>query len=225
VNSDDDEEKPWVAYLKSLKTPMVCPLHRKVQIMVSSIEEVIKPVEKGRKKEHASSRVVSRKTVNKNPNCNHNSSSIFYNHSFGNIKLDDKKGSADNPNSDLLWANCEKYNEREEIKSVKDLILRLFHEPFFGEKKNSASYVKPKEAPMKDLQSLYSEFDKYFGHEEILIDGYKINKYSLWLIKKLNPHHKALMFALIELSKISSRSLAKDVLNELINMNNKWNKD
>jgi hypothetical protein len=113
---------------------MVCPLHKKVQIMVSSIEEVVKPVEKGRKKEQTSSRVVSRKTVNKNPNCNHNSSSIFYNHSFGNIKLDDKKGGADNPNSDLLWANCEKYNERDEIKSLKDLILRLFHEPFFGEK-------------------------------------------------------------------------------------------
>jgi len=29
------------------------------------------------------------------------------------------------------------------------------------------------------------------AHEEIRIDGYKINKEALQSIKKLNPHHKA----------------------------------
>jgi hypothetical protein len=203
----------------------MCPLHRKVQVMLSSIEDKSKPIDKDVKKQRVNSRVVTRKTVNKNPNCNHNNSSIFYNHSFGNIKYDGKNEDSDKQNSDLLWTNGEKYSEKEEIRSLKDLILRLFHDPYFGEKKHITGLSKPKEASTKDLKDLYKEFEKYFGHEEILIDGYKINKYSLWLIKKLNPHHKALMFTLIEISKISSRSLAKDILSELIGMNNKWNKD
>ena len=123
--------------------------------------------------------------VNKNPNCNHNSNSIFYNHSFSNIRYEgSKKEEAEKKNNDLLWINGEQYNEHDEIKSLKELILRLFHEPYFGEKKNNTSNnMKINDGQKKDLTSLYNEFEKYLGHEEILIDGYKVNKYSLWLVK------------------------------------------
>ena len=45
------------------------------------------------------------------------------------------------------------------------------------------------------------------------------------LLNKLNPHHKALIFTLIELNKLNWRELARDVVGECINLNNKWNKD
>ena len=210
---DEEEEKPWVAYLKSLKTPMMCPLHRKVLLLLTTYIEVTQTQKT--KKEKFSAKVYTRKVVNKNPNCNHNSSSIFYNHSFSNIKYDDvKKEETEKQNLDLLWANGEKYNEKDEIKSLKELVLRLFHEPYFGEKKSMAALMKSKSQGKDDATSLYSEFEKYFGHEEILIDGYKINKLSLWTIKKLNPHHKALLFTLVELSKLPTRGLAREIVNE-----------
>lgn len=200
----------------------MCPLHRKILLIISNFNT--KPKPQGTK---TNSRVVARKAVNKNPNCNHNSNSIFYNQSFNNIRYDDGKNteSTDEENKDLLWANGELYNEKDEIKSLKDLIVRLFHEPFFGEKKVSTLTKTTEQAANKDVLSMYGEFEKYFGHEEILIDGYKINKYSLWIIKKLNPHHKAMLYTLIDLLKIQKRPLAKEILNECINMNNKWNKD
>lgn len=201
---------------------MMCPLHRKILLTLSSESTPPKPPKN--KKEKTFTKVVGRKTVNKNPNCNHNSSSLFYNHSFSNIKYEESKREEDGKqNIDLLWTNGAQYNEQDEIKSLKELILRLFHEPYFGEKR-TMSPSKYKDNQNK-VDSLYNEFEKYFGHEEILIDGYKINKYSLWIVKKLNPHHKALMFTLIDLAKLQSRRLAKEVLTECINMNNKWNKD
>ena len=179
------------------------------------------------RKERVNSRVVARKVVNKNPNCNHNSSSIFYNNSFSNIRYDDIKGekSQKEEQKDLLWAHGEEYNEKDELRSLKDLIIRLFHEPYFGEKQSMSAKSASKSTNKKYIASLYGEFEKYFGHEEILIDGYKINKYSLWIMKKLNPHHKALIYALIDILKINKRGLAKEILNECMNMNNKWNKD
>ena len=204
----------------------MCPLHRKILLTISNFISKNKIAGKDRR-ERINSRVVARKTVNKNPNWNHNSSSIFYNHSFSNIRYDDNrsKDKDKDENRDLLWANGEQYHDKDEIKSLKDLIIRLFHEPYFGEKK-IASLIKTKDGMnKKDIVSLYREFEKYFGHEEILIDGYKINKYSLWIIKKLNPHHKALIYTLIEIGKVTKRALAKEIVNECINMNNKWNKD
>ena len=67
--------------------------------------------------------------------------------------------------------------------------------------------------------------EKNLGNEEIIIDGYKINKEALKVIKSLNPHHKALMFTLLDIQKLWTRSLTKEVLNECIIMNNKWSKD
>lgn len=94
-----------------------------------------------------------------------------------------KKEQSEEEIKDLLWADGEQYSEREEIKALKDLILRLFHEPYFGEKRNVVNLLKVREGQKKDSITQYSDFEKYFGHEEILIDGYKINKYSLWTIK------------------------------------------
>jgi hypothetical protein len=196
-------------------------VHRKILLILSTHVEA-KKQEKG-KKERLSSKVFARKPVNKNPNCNHNSNSIFYNHSFSNIKYDDHQSKPPEEGyKDLLWANGEQYSEKDEIKWLKELILRLFHEPHFGEKRDSP--------PLKNLDQvsvneLYSEFEKYFGHEEILIDGYRINKYSLWTIKKLNPHHKTLLYTLIDLNKLPTRSLTQEILMECISHNNKWNKD
>ena len=115
----------------------MCPWHRKIQLIISAQEETPKPEEK-KKKERVQSRIVKRKTVNKNPNWNHNSNSIFYNNSFSNIRYDDKKEEEVKDQSDLLWINGAQYNEKDEIKSLKDLIMRLFHDPYFGEKRETA---------------------------------------------------------------------------------------
>jgi hypothetical protein len=208
---------------------MMCPLHRKILLILNSTDGSKLKQNPRNIRERVSSRVVARKVVNKNPNCNHNSSSIFNNQSFNNIRYDNIKGekSAQNDdNKDLLWANGDQYSEKDEIRSLKDLLIRLFHEPYFGEKRMTPTTKSvEKSSVTSDVKSLYGEFEKYFGHEEILIDGYKINKYSLWIVKKLNPHHKAFIYSLIDSTKVSSRTLVKDVLNECINMNNKWNKD
>lgn len=45
------------------------------------------------------------------------------------------------------------------------------------------------------------------------------------LLNKLNPHHKALLFTLIEQGKLKVRTLAQEVLNECVLGNNKWSKD
>ena len=154
----------------------MCPIHRKILLMITNFVEKVKVNRDP--KERVNSRIVARKTVNKNPNCNHNSNSLFYNHSFSNIKYDDGKWEIEDiKTTDLLWANGEQYNEKEEIKSLKELTLRLFHEPYFGEKRNGIYVMKNKDnLKNKDLASQYSEFEKFFGHEEILIDGYRINK-------------------------------------------------
>ena len=77
----------------------------------------------------------------------------------------------------------------------------------------------------KDPILVDNENERWFGQEEILIDGYKINKDSCMNIKKLNPHHKALVFTLIDLNKLPTRVMTQEVLNEVMSMNNKWNKD
>lgn len=49
------------------------------------------------------------------------------------------------------------------------------------------------------------EIEEYYDSLDIVIEGKLINKYSLWTVKKLNPHHKTFLYALIKLSKITSR--------------------
>ena len=67
IQTEDDEEKPWVAYLKSLRIPVMCPLHRKILLTITNFISKNKITGKDRR-ERINSRVVARKTVNKNPN-------------------------------------------------------------------------------------------------------------------------------------------------------------
>jgi len=39
--------------------------------------------------------------------------------------------------SDLLWLDNQDFNEKDELKSFKDLTLRLFNDPTFGEKREN----------------------------------------------------------------------------------------
>lgn len=54
----------------------------------------------------------------------------------------------------------------------------------------------------KDNVLINNGLEKNLGNEEIIIDGYKINKEALKVIKSLNPHHKALMFTLLDIQKL-----------------------
>ncbi|CAI2367062.1 unnamed protein product [Moneuplotes crassus] len=216
----DEDEKPWIAYLKSLKVPILCPCHRRIQWMVTSYQDTQKPMTK---KEKSQSKVLKRKIVNKNPNCNHNSNAVFNNSSFSNIRYEEQKHEKD-ANSDLLWADGDNYDEKNELKSLKDLILRLFHDPRFGEKPPNKA-TKGRYKNRNHMNTTFNTYDEIFGPEEILVDGYKISKESLLGLKKLNPHHKAIIFILLELQKMSTRDLAKEVVDECTSMNNKWDKD
>lgn len=116
-------------------------------------------------------------------------------------------------NKDLLWKNGKNYSEQSELNSLKGLLIRLFFDNSLGEDgkkkvKNSASYVL-----RNDVNRMYSEFEEFYSNDDILIDGNIVNKYSLWVIKNLNPHHKAYVYSLMKCGKVNTRELALMAIN------------
>ena len=157
-----------------------------------------------------------KRVTNRNPNCNHNSSQ-FYNSHMANIKFDKEYSTEEkSPNNDLLWKNSELYSETEEIKALGAVLIKLFSNPKLGEEKHSKSRTKPK---------TIAEIEEYYDSIDIIVEGKLVNKYSLWTIKKLNPHHKTFLYTLIRLGKITERKQALNMINEIMGMNNKWEKD
>lgn len=117
-------------------------------------------------------------------------------------------------NKDLLWKNGKDFSEQSELNSLKGLLIRLFFDNSLGEdskskkSKSSASYVL-----RNDINKMYSEFEEFYSNDDILIDGNIVNKYSLWIIKNLNPHHKAYVYALMKCGKVNTRELALMAIN------------
>lgn len=71
--------------------------------------------------------------MNRNPNCNHNSSQ-FYNSCLVNIKIDKEYAGDDRlQNNDLLWKNSELYSESEEIEALSTVLYKLISNPRLGE--------------------------------------------------------------------------------------------
>jgi hypothetical protein len=115
-------------------------------------------------------------------------------------KVDHSRPDASYQNKDLLWKNGKNYSEQSELNSLKGLLIRLFFDNSLGEDtskskkaRSSASYVL-----RNDINRMYSEFEEFYSNDDILIDGNIVNKYSLWIIKNLNPHHKAYVYALMK---------------------------
>lgn len=134
---------------------------------------------------------MKRRNLNRNPNCNHNSNSLFN-------RVEPTRSDHAYQNKDLLWKNGKQYSEQSELNSLKGLLIRLFFDNSLGEdgkkmKKSSAAYVL-----RNDINKMYSEFEEFYSNDDILIDGNIVNKYSLWIIKNLNPHHKAYVYALMK---------------------------
>ena len=118
--------------------------------------------------------------------------------SFMYNKADSKMEGGSMQNKDLLWKNGKNFSEQSELNSLKGLLIRLFFDNGLGEdskkkSKSSASYVL-----RNDINRMYSEFEEFYSNDDILIDGNIVNKYSLWVIKNLNPHHKAFVYALMK---------------------------
>lgn len=120
--------------------------------------------------------------------------------SFTNSKLEQGRAENSFQNKDLLWKNGKGYSEQSELNSLKGLLIRLFFDNSLGEDttkgkktRSSASYVL-----RNDINRMYSEFEEFYSNDDILIDGNIVNKYSLWIIKNLNPHHKAYVYALMK---------------------------
>ena len=72
------------------------------------------------------------KKINRNPNCNHNSS-LHYNSCNVNIKLDRETLEDQGQNVDLLWKNSEDYLESEELHALSSVLFKLFSYPRLGE--------------------------------------------------------------------------------------------
>lgn len=201
----------------------MCSCHRKIQFTISSFHENLKIVDK--KKEKIPLRILKRKTVNKNPNCNHNSNAAFFHKSITNIKINGTTEEIEEDTSDLLWLKNQNFGEKDELKSLKDLIIRLFCDPNFGERIALYKTHKGRYQPKNDPILINNGKNQNLGHEEIIIDGYKINKGALQAIKRLNPHHKAFIFSLLDMKKLSTQHLTRVILKECIAMNNKWSKN
>ncbi len=145
--------------------------------------------------------------------------------SFMYNKADNKMEPGSMQNKDLLWKNGKNFSEQSELNSLKGLLIRLFFDNSLGEdskkkSKSSASYVL-----RNDINRMYSEFEEFYSNDDILIDGNIVNKYSLWVIKNLNPHHKAFVYALMKCGKVNTRELALMAINNCMNWNNQWEKD
>lgn len=66
-NQDDSREKPWVVYLRTLRIPIICPIHRKLFLMIS--DNFRSPEISEKKKKNNVSAITSMKRVtNRNPN-------------------------------------------------------------------------------------------------------------------------------------------------------------
>lgn len=63
---DDDIDKPWIAYLRNLRIPMMCQLHRKITFTIS--ENALKATPPQSKKRDRSPAAAKRRNLNKNPN-------------------------------------------------------------------------------------------------------------------------------------------------------------
>ena len=172
-NDQSYREKPWIVYLRTLRIPIICPIHRKLFIMIQdAIKEKVN--KKTNEEQLAANRKydsilfdknnienstlqgkdafdVKRKTgfnsitsmkkmMNRNPNCNHNSSQ-FYNSCLVNVKFEkDNNGlsSIDDKSSynDLLWINGYQYPDDDEIQALASVLYKLFSNPRLGENMN-----------------------------------------------------------------------------------------
>jgi hypothetical protein len=147
LTSPSFQEKPWLVYLKTLRIPIICPIHRKLFLLTSSSFKAPSP-------RAAAPPVVSKnKPINRNPNCNHNSSQ-FYNSCLINVKMD--RELTQEMENDLLWKNSELYGEADEVQALGGMLKRLVAMPKLGERK---------------------------GDVDVVVDGRLVNKYSLWTLK------------------------------------------
>jgi hypothetical protein len=112
---DVPKEKPWVVYLRTLRIPIICPIHRKLFLLIS--EEFKNPEPKDVKKKTNFSSITSIKRVaNRNPNCNHNNSA-YYNSRGVNIKTDKDAPNEEKLIGDLLWKNGDAYQDNTDYQS------------------------------------------------------------------------------------------------------------
>lgn len=145
------KEKPWIVYLRTLRIPIVCQIHRKLFVMIS--EETKNQEAQDSKNKLNNASMSSIKKINRNPNWNHNSSS-HYNSCAVNIKLDRDVLEDPNQNADLLWKNCDDCLESEEIRALGTVLFKLFLFPRLGE------CVKDKnKKKMKTIAGTYSQFN------------------------------------------------------------------
>lgn len=64
--AEDEIDKPWIAYLRNLRIPMMCQLHRKITFTIS--ENALKATPPQSKKRDRSPVGAKRRNLNKNPN-------------------------------------------------------------------------------------------------------------------------------------------------------------
>ncbi len=73
---DEDIDKPWISYLRNLRIPMMCQLHRKITVAIS--ESSLKATPPQSKKRDKSPVSMKKRNLNRNPNCNHNSKFLIF---------------------------------------------------------------------------------------------------------------------------------------------------
>jgi len=180
ISEDSYKEKPWIVYLRTLRIPIICPIHRKLFIMIQSwakrskLKQSEEPNSFSRgsnsilfnknnienstsqgndspdsksKKPSFNSFSSMKKSMNRNPNCNHNNSQ-FYNSWLVSVKFDRdsnlSNGDDKGVNNDLLWKNGELYSEREELSALSAVLYKLFSNPRLGENINDKKRSKVK---------------------------------------------------------------------------------
>jgi hypothetical protein len=71
-DKEDEIDKPWISYLRNLRIPMMCQLHRKITYTISDNALKASPPQSKAKRDKSPA-TIKRRQMNRNPNCNHNS--------------------------------------------------------------------------------------------------------------------------------------------------------
>ena len=163
-----------------------------------------------------------RRIRNKNPNCNHNSNSVFYQPHYNNVKYDDTFHKKEDVLRKVFFKECAKEEERRGVGSHTGLVgSGLGGQPLNGQFSQptamgnaGAQIMKPnKNDPhthLRIIDHILSEF--MFVKEQIDRTKPLTSAQSLLLeleLEKVHSAHKAFLLALIRSGKINTENLLK----------------
>lgn len=148
---------------------------------------------------------------NKNPNCNHNSSSVFYQPHYNNVKYDDAFNKKEDVLRKVFFKECAKEEDRKQ-----PVVLHLGHSAISAA---GLQIMKPnKHDPLTHLRIIDHLLCEFMFIKEFPDRSKPLSNTQSLLIEleldKVHSAHKAFLLALVRSGKVNIENLLK-VLSEV----------